>query len=97
MKRNAQLITALLFTLFLACSKDEPVPVEIAQVNASVTSNRITEGSTATLTFTISQAIEEPVTINFNIEGSATAQLDYTGLNSSLTSVRAMIREAIYE
>ncbi len=85
MKRNAQLITALLFTLFLACSKDEPVPVEIAQVNASVTSNRITEGSTATLTFTISQAIEEPVTINFNIEGSATAQLDYTGLNSSLT------------
>lgn len=85
MKRKVQIFAITVFTLFLACSKDEPVPEEIAQVNATVSSTSISEGTTATITFRLTQSIDEPVTINLNISGTAVDQVDYRGLNSSLT------------
>ena len=82
MKRTIQLLSCVLLTALMACGGEDPVPEEIAQVSASVSSNQISEGTTATITFRLSQTVDEAVTVNFEVGGTATAQSDYRGINS---------------
>lgn len=84
-KVTFNIFIALLFVLIAGCTKDEPAPTEISEASASLSSTMVVEGNTVQVTFALTERVDAPILISFDISGTATSGSDYQNIASSLT------------